>query len=107
VSALRPLAVFPFPLPEPQAQAVRAFKGAMSLDYQVTMVKALPGGPTRVLAFSEPDFLCDSYLIGSATDLAPGLSWVLGISDYHPQAKLVVDQLRDVFGPGLREVFDE
>ncbi len=103
---LRPLAVYPYPLPEPVAQAVRTVKVAMSFDFQATLVKALPGGPTRVLSLSEPDFLCDSIPVTNAAQMPSALAWVFGRQEHHPNESLIIDKLRAIFGDGVREVFE-
>ena len=107
MTGLRPLAVYPYPLPLPVAEAVRTVKVAMALDFQATIVEALPGGPTRVLAFGEPDFICDSVVVTNAAEMAPALAWVFGLTDEHPTRSLGIDKLLSIFGPGVTEVFDD
>lgn len=79
----------------------------MNLDYQVVMVQALPGGPTRVLAFEPPNFLADYALVTNVSDLGWALYWVLNSDIQDERGSLIIDQLRETFGPGVREVLDE
>lgn len=102
---LLPLPVFPHPPTPAQTQAIRAAKAALDLPFTVQIVPAVPGSPVRVLAFEAPDFLCDYALVTNPANLEVALKWVLS-DDVDERATLIIDQLRAIFGPDVREVFD-
>jgi hypothetical protein len=100
---LRPLPIYPPPSPE-QLAAIRAAKAALGVEFLVTVVPVVAGTPSRVLAFSEPPYICDHYLV--TNDLPRALRWTLtGVDD--PRATLLTDTLRRLLPRGVTEVFDD
>lgn len=65
----------------------------------------------RVLAVgSRPPFLCDYFLVGEDAgpeEFTRALAWVLRIAPDDDRANLMLDTMKRVFGPGVREVPDE
>jgi hypothetical protein len=106
--------VRPFPVHGSIRDVDREFlhraKAEINPPYLLTVVEAFPGSPGRVIALREPPpFLCDFALVGE-TDSYEGfrlaLYWALHPEFDHPAASLVIDQLRAIFGPTVKEIHD-
>lgn len=69
-----------------------------------TFVQAFPASPGVVLALgSAPPWLCDAAVVPTAAGVPAALQAILSGPD-DPRFRHVIDGLRDVFGPGVREM---
>lgn len=107
---IRPLAVYPFPVSDYDRACIRTAKLSLDLPFLVTIVEAVPGSPTRVLALRErPPFLVDHALVkdpNSAPMMMPAMRWALDPENFDLRATYLIEQLNVVF-PGIHEISDD
>lgn len=66
MSAVVPLPIYPWPMPPQRLQTLREAKARLEVPYLIQPCPAVPGSPTRVLAYGAvPDFVCEFVLIGA------------------------------------------
>lgn len=86
---------------------IKAAKLALGIPYTVYPSTASASTNARILAVGgHPPFLCDYALVSPSSGpegVQAALSWVLGDHE-DPRATLILDTLRHVFGPGVREL---
>ena len=108
MTTLRPLAIYPFPPTDADLSLIKAAKAQLDLPYLVVPVRAVPGGPVRVLALREtPDFLCDYAQVTQLDrpeSMLAALRWVLDDTLDDKRATLIIDQLRAIFGVEVHEI---
>lgn len=107
---LIPLAVYPWPISAEDASALAAAGKSLNLPYSVKFVQAVIASPSRILALREAPPWLDDFR-GSADpqndpELAQKIAWVLDSSLDDPKASLIIDQLNELLGPGVVELFD-
>jgi len=86
MSAVLPLAYWPYPLSDEQVQAIRAAKQVLAernhLDFKAMLVQAVPGPPTRVLSFAgPPPFAADVAKLRDWRDQEELIRWLEWIFD--------------------------
>lgn len=83
---------------------------SLHLNADIKPVAAVAGSPGRTLAIGSPPPWVGNDWIGiyetSSEDLRSAVKWVL-VGDDHPKAHYILDNLRDVYGPNLREITDD
>ncbi|ACY35937.1 hypothetical protein CMP1-41 [Clavibacter phage CMP1] len=89
---------------------IKAAKLALAIPYTVYPSAASASTDGRILAVGgHPPFLCDYALVSPSSGpegVQAALSWVLGDHE-DPRATLLIDTLRHVFGPAVRELTAE
>lgn len=94
----------------PEMDKLKAAKQATGVTFPVLPRRAFPGCGGRVLAIGDkPHWLADYALVDSYDDprLMKALKWVLlgdEVLGEIPGPVRIIDQLRDVFGPGVKEI---
>lgn len=94
----------------PEMDKLKAAKKATGVDFSVLPRRAFPGCGGRVLAVgTEPTWLADYALVDNYDDpkLEKALKWVLlgdEVLGEIPGPRRILDQLKDVFGPGVKEI---
>jgi len=93
-----------------ELQKLKAAKAATGVDFKILPRRAFPGCGGRVLAIGEkPNWLVDHAYVESYDDpkLMKALKWVLLGDEVLGEIQgpsRVIDQLKDVFGPGVKEI---
>jgi hypothetical protein len=89
-------------------EPIKAAKDLLYLDHKVFPSTATASTPGRILAVGgRPPWLCDYFLVHPAAGperLAVALWWVLEPDHQDDGATTVLDELRAVFGVGVREI---
>lgn len=111
MSEIHPLALHPYPVPDAVLALLKRAKGELDVEYQVVPVPAVPGGPTRVLAFmAPPPFLCECAIVVDPTNyeaIREGMKLVLQGDADDSRLFTSLDYLRALMGPDVREISDE
>lgn len=113
MTALLPLALFPYPPTERQIDLLRASKLRLcerdGLQFNLVPSRAVPGSPTRVLSFDgPPPFVCDVAKLRNPEDPAEldfWLEWVLD-DEIPAERGFTVPEYIVWLLPGAREVVD-
>ena len=101
-----PLPIYPS---KPTGDDLAILKAAKELVVTETLIKpvrAVPGSPGRVIALREkPGWLCDyAYIPNPNPDsMKAALEWALGLTE-DARGITVIRTLREIFGPGVREL---
>lgn len=104
---LRPLALYPWPLPDTTMGRVRDAFRQGGWPFAVQPVQAVPGGPTRVLSFDGvPPWVCDAAPVmnGDEAALQRALEWVLDETQDVERGYSVKKYLDGLLGPGVKEI---
>lgn len=104
---MRPLAVFPWPVAPINQQRISAALQHLGIN-DAQPCPAVPGSPVRILAIGERlPFLHDAvavvYVPENPQGLEAAISAVLA-TETDPRLSTLLDQLREIFGPGVVEV---
>lgn len=111
MTAVLPLAVWPYPVPPEVNAAIRRAKMELAerdkLDFLVQACPAVPGSPTRVLSFmGPPPFYCDAAKLRNWQDpeeLRNWVEWTLDEQMPAEQGFTKADWMAHTI-PGAREV---
>lgn len=111
MTAVLPLACYPYPVPPEVVEAIKRAKEALcwrdKLDFKVMICEAYAGSPSRVLSFKgPPPFVCDAAKLRNWRDpveLREWLEWVLDEEQDVQQGFTVADWMAHTI-PGAREV---
>lgn len=111
MSAVLPLACWPYPVPPVVNEAIRRAKESLAardgLDFKVQICPAVPGSPTRVLSFKgPPPFYCDAAKLRNWEDpkeLRDWVEWTLDESNPVEKGFTKADWMGFTI-PGAREV---
>lgn len=103
-----PLAIYPWPMPPAQAEITKRAFMSLDLPFAVQPCKANPGEPGRVLALGTiPPFVCDCAPVSdpsSEDSVRNAIRWVLTAPEGDDNGYMVLDYLRQAFGPETREL---
>lgn len=107
---LAPFPVWVYPGVDIDWDRIKRVKMTMPDLPRVRFTQATPSTAERVLTVGgKPYFLCDYAMVTARTTderLAEAIHWVLS-DEHHEKATLVVDTLRAILGPEVREITPE
>lgn len=106
-----PLAVYPWDSPPEVIETVKRALASLRLPLAIEIVKANPGEPGRILALgSIPPFVCDCAPVTDPTNeesVRNAIRWVLTAPEGDENGWMVLDYLRQAFGPETRFLGEE
>jgi len=101
-----PLPIYPSKPTGDDLRLLRGAKEQVVTDTLVKPVNAVPGSPGRIIALREkPEWICEYAYIPNPNpaSMKAALEWALGLTE-DARGVTVIKTLREIFGPGVREV---